>query len=92
MQISKNPVIVLSGWLATMVALVLAIVIPIIQRKRKELSFKYETSLLVTNKLSEVDGLNILFKGEPVEQLAVAVVEISNNGNRTIEISDVIYS
>lgn len=77
--------ITLSGWFIGFVSLVYAFA----QRKRKRLCYDYETNVLVTNKLSDIEGIEILLKNEKVNQLSVTSIEITNNGNTIIEDNDV---
>ena len=87
--ITKNPLFVFVGWLGTMIALILAIVVPIMQARKVQLNFSYTSNLLVSDSLSEMEGLDIRFQGDKVEQLTVTTCEICNTGNVTIEDSDV---
>lgn len=88
-QISNNPIIVLTGWLGTMIALIIAIILPIIQKKRKRINYQYSTNVLITDKLSEVNDLQVTFKNEPIESLSVTSINLANNGNVTIENNDI---
>lgn len=88
-KISQNPYFVIFVGLATIVALIIAIILPIIQRRRKELFFTYTTNVLITDKLSEIEDLNMTFKGAPIDHLSVTSVKVFNSGNITIEESDV---
>lgn len=86
---TKKPLIIFIGWLATIIALIIAIVVPIIQARKVQLNFSYSSSLLVSDSLSEMEGLDISFQGSKVGRLSVTTCEICNTGNVTIEDSDV---
>lgn len=88
-QITNNPLLVLSGWIMTLLALIIAIVVPIAQKKRKVLGFRYNTNSLVTDKLSEVEKLDVLFEGKRINQLSVTSIDIGNVGNVSIEDKDI---
>ena len=87
--IANNPYLVLAVEVATLIGLIIAIIIPIVQKRKKRLSFSYVTNVLINKKLSEVDDLLISFKGEKIDYLYVTCFIIINNGNVTIESSDV---
>lgn len=90
-HISNHPAITLTGWGATMVGLIITIFLPFVQRRRKKLSFQYSTNVLITNKLSEIEGLDICYNGKGIEQLSVSSFLIINSGNVTINNQD-LYS
>ena len=84
-KIAQNPYFVIVGWLATVIALLIAIIVPFVQAKKVRLDFSYTSNILVTDKLSEMEGLNISYNGNKINQLAVTSCEIRNTGNVTIE-------
>lgn len=87
-QLSNNPYITLSGWAATVIALVLAIFFYFSQKRRKIISYSYQTNRIVSDKLSEVEGLNVIYNGDVIEKLSITNIEITNNGNAIIEERD----
>lgn len=90
-SIANNPYIVLLVEAATIIALILAIVIPIIQKRKKCLTYSYVTNVLINEKISEVDELSISFKGKEVNHLSVTCFDIINSGNVTIDSSEVYH-
>lgn len=88
-QLSTNPYVTLSGWAATIAALILCIIFYNLQKKRRVISYSYQTNLLVSDKLSEVDDLNIIYKGKAIEKLSITSIEIVNSGNALIEDDDI---
>lgn len=90
-QISNNPYVTLSGWIATIIALVLSITFYFIQKKRKIISYFYKTNILVSEKLTDVEGLNISYGDNSIERLSVTNLEITNGGNIFIDESDIYH-
>lgn len=86
--IVKNPYWTVAGLFATFLGLIIAIIMPIIQRRRKNLFFSYSTTPLVKEDITNINGIEILFKGNPVEQLSVSSVRIWNGGNIIITPDD----
>lgn len=86
--ISDNPYITAAGLFATFLGLIIAIITPIIQRRRKNLCFSYSTTPLVKEDVANINGIEILFHGSPVEQLSVSSVQIWNGGNTIISPDD----
>lgn len=86
--IAENPYLTAAGLLATFLGLIIAIITPIFQRRRKSLFFSYSTTPLVKEDVANIDGIEILFHGSPVEQLSVSSVHIWNGGNTIITPND----
>lgn len=60
-KITKNSYFIIVGWLATVIALILAIIMPFIQAKKICLSFRYYSNPLTIDSLSETEGLDIKY-------------------------------
>lgn len=86
--IAENPYLTAAGLFATFLGLIIAIITPIIQKKRKNLSFSYSTTPLVKKDVSNINGIEIFFHGSPIEQLSVSNVQIWNGGNTIITFDD----
>lgn len=86
--IAKNPYFTAAGLIATFLGLIIAIIVPIIQKRRKNLCFSYSTTPLVKKDISNINGIEISFHGNPVEQLSVSNVQIWNGGNTIIAFED----
>lgn len=86
--IAENPYVTAAGLFATFLGLIVAIITPIIQRRRKNLFFSYSTTPLVKEDIANIYGIEILFHGSPVEQLSVSSVHIWNGGNTIITPDD----
>lgn len=86
--IAENPYLTAAGLFATFLGLIIAIVTPIVQKRRKNLCFSYSTTPLVKKDVSNINGIEISFHGSPVEQLSVSNVQIWNGGNTIIAFED----
>lgn len=86
--IAENPYLTAAGLFATILGLIIAIVTPIIQKRKKSLFFSYSTTQLVKENITDIDGIEILFHGNPVKQLSVSTVRIWNGGNTIITPDD----
>ena len=87
--IQNNPYFVIISFCVAILGIITSIVIAIIQKRKKRLSYSYSTNVLVTDKLSKIKELVITFKGKEINQLSITSFKISNNGNVTIENDDV---
>lgn len=87
--ISENPYIAVAGLLATFLGLIVAIITPIIQRKRKQLHYTVTTTSLVEEKISNIENIEIFFSGEKIQTLSVTNLKIWNGGNTLIDYSDI---
>jgi len=87
--ISENPYIAAAGLIATFLGLIIAIITPIIQRKRKQLHYTISTTLLVEEKISNIKNLEIFFSGEKIQKLSVTNIKIWNGGNALIDCNDI---
>lgn len=86
--ISDNPYLTAAGLFATFLGLIIAIITPIIQRKRKQLYYTVTTTPLVEEKISSIKNLEILFSGKRIEKLCVTNIKVWNSGNTIIESDD----
>lgn len=86
--IAKNPYLTAAGLFATFLGLIIAIVTPIIQRKRKRLYYTLSTTPLVKGTVSNIKDLEVLFSGKHIERLSVTNVKLWNSGNTLITNDD----
>lgn len=84
----NNPKAAVISFFATIIALVIAIVVPLIQRRRKKLSYTAFSTMLVDDGKSKINGLNIRYKGVDINNLCITKMKIINNGNVLIEGND----
>lgn len=87
--IQQNPYLVVIGWAATILGLICAVIIPIIQRKRKQLVMSYSVVNLLNQNVSGLDDLKISYLGVDIEQLTIATIKIKNTGNCIIDYRDI---
>ena len=86
--ISENPYWTAAGLLATFIALIIAVITPIIQRRKKRIFFSFSNTPLVSRDVAKINGIEILFQGKPVEQVSVSSIHIWNGGNTIITQDD----
>lgn len=71
--------------LISLMGILVSIVIAILQRNRRKLVFTYSTNVLVSNKTSQLAGLDVFYKQDRIDQLSVTNIDFRNAGNRIIE-------
>ena len=64
---------------------VITIVIAVLQKKRKLLSYSYKTTNVVENDVSKVKGLEFFYNKKKIGQFSVTNLDIQNAGNVIIE-------
>jgi len=75
--------------IAILVGVAVAIIVYLMQRQRKELSYDIISSTPLLSHEEEVKGkLQISFEGKPVEKVQLVLVRIANSGNVPIEAKD----
>lgn len=68
--------------------LIIAIVTPIIQKKRKRLYYTLSTTPLVKRTVANIKNLEVLFSGKHIESLSVTNIKLWNSGNTIITNDD----
>lgn len=86
--IAKNPYFTAAGLFATFLGLIIAIIVPIIQRRRKQLYYTTSTTQLVNENISNIKDIEILFCGKQINQLSITNMKIWNSGNVLITNDD----
>lgn len=89
--IANNPYWTAAGLIATFLGLVIAIITPLLQKRRKQLNYTVSTTQLVEERVSSIESVDILFHGSYINRLSVSNVRIWNSGN-TIITSDDFYN
>lgn len=79
---------VLWGLLGIFSGLIISIIFYVFEKKPKTILFDRKSTLLITDKLSKIEGLSINFNNEPIVNLVSTDIKIINNGNDIIEPSD----
>lgn len=90
--IANNPYLTAAGLLSTFLGLILAIIVPIIQRKRKQLYYTVSTTQLVNENISHIKDIEILFCGKQINELSVTNMKIWNSGNVLITNEDMYHN
>lgn len=78
----------LLGTIISAVALILSIVFFLAGRKKRSLMYKISSTPLVTDKMTDIPGLEVLFEGQPMKNITSTTVEFFNTGNQLLEPSD----
>lgn len=86
--IAENPYFTAAGLFATFLGLIIAIIVPIVQRRRKQLYYTTSTTQLVNENISNIKDIEILFCGKQINQLSVTNMKIWNSGNVLITNDD----
>lgn len=90
--IAENPYFTATGLFASFLGLIIAIIVPIIQRKRKQLYYTVSTTQLVNENISHIKDIEILFCGKQVNQLSVTNMKVWNSGNVLITNEDMYHN
>lgn len=75
----------LLGTIISAVALILAILFFLFQRKKRSLLYKISSTPLVTDKMTDIPGLEVRFGGQPMKNITSTTVEFFNIGNQLLE-------
>ena len=86
--ISENPYLATAALFATFIALIITIITPILQKKRKRMCFSVSNTELVSNTATRIPGLDILFHGNHICRLCVSTINLWNSGNTIITPED----
>ena len=90
---ATNPRMAAIAWLCTCVGCVIGIaglIITTITIKKKELSYRYETTELVEKEVAKAQDITILYKGKSIESLSVTNFYIQNTGNTQINVTEMV--
>jgi len=89
--IADNPVITTWITLISLIGVVITVIALIMQirdKKRKELCFIKNSSVLLDNTISCIDGIKVFFHQDEVNTIAVTTIKTWNGGNVILEMSD----
>lgn len=86
--ICKNPLATAIGFLATLLSLIIAIIVPILQRKKKILGYAIKTEPILDANTAKIEGLSIKYKDNDIECLYLTIIKLFNNGNVLIDKKD----
>jgi len=88
---SNNPIA--SFWitiisLAGVLMTITAFIVQMRDRRKKALCYTASSTVLLDNKISQIEGISINYHDTPIESLAVSEIHIWNAGNEIINESD----
>lgn len=83
--IDNNPTFTAIGFIATILSLILAIIIPILQRKKNVLGYIIKTEPILDSNTPKIEGLSIKYKDYEIDCLYFTTIRIFNNGNVLID-------
>lgn len=89
--IADNPVV--STWITIIsligvVITIIALIMQIKDKKRKAIYYTISSNILVDEKVSQINGIKVLFKDNEVNTIVVTNIKIWNGGNEILEPSD----
>lgn len=70
------------------IALILSIIFFLSGRKKRSLMYDIISTPLVTDEMTDIPGLEVLFEGQPMKNITSTTVEFLNTGNQLLEPSD----
>lgn len=88
-DLARNPWLALAGFLVTVFSLALAVIFYLRSRKRKLIRYAVRSTNMVKGLVSKIESLEMLYKGQRVEDLTVTRIAIWNAGEETINSDDV---
>ena len=89
--IATKPYLTAIGWAATMLALILAIITPILQKKRQLLYYTFSSSSIVNLQQFKLPNLSVKYESRDIDQLSVTQIQIWNAGNTSIDAQDMFH-
>lgn len=88
-EIIRDPLWQFVGAILALVAIALSILLPLIQRRSKRLSYEVISKTALLNIDKEITGrVEILLDGKPIKDVSLAVVKIINSGTVPIPAND----
>lgn len=89
--IAENPVV--TTWitiisLAGVVITIVALILQIKDKKKRAIYYTINSTVLVDNEVSRIDGIKILFHDKEIETVVVSKIKLWNGGNEILETSD----
>lgn len=78
----------LLGTIISAIALILSIIFFLSGRKKRSLMYKISSTPLVTDEMTDIPGLEVLFEGQSMKNITSTTVKFFNSGNQLLEPSD----
>ena len=92
MDIIRDPMWQFFGAILVVIGIIISIILYWIQRPKNSLSWKIISNAPLVKINSEIKGdLQVLFKGNPVENIQIVIIRIINTGNVPIKSGDYEY-
>ena len=89
--IAENPVVTTWITIISLVGVVITIIALILQikdKKKRAIYYTINSTVLVDNEVSRIDGIKILFHDKEIETVVVSKIKLWNGGNEILETSD----
>lgn len=89
--IAENPVVTTWITIISLVGVVITIIALIMQikdKKKRAIYYTINSTILVDNEVSRIDGIKILFQDKEIETVVVSKIKLWNGGNEILETSD----
>ncbi|MGB8217597.1 MAG: hypothetical protein WCE94_09895 [Candidatus Methanoperedens sp.] len=87
--LATNPWLIIIGFIITIISLLLAVIFYIKGKKVKLPYYAVNSHNIVRDLVSRIDDLDILYHGEPIENLTATKIAFWNAGNDTINGQDI---
>ncbi len=89
--IAENPVV--TTWITIIsllgvIVTVIALILQVKDKKRKTIYYTINSTVLVDNEVSRIDGIKILFHDKKVDTVVISKIKLWNGGNEILEESD----
>lgn len=79
--VAENPYWAFAGLIATFLGLLVSIGALIIQRKRRALFYSISTTVLIENRISKIDGIEVLYHNKKIDSILITTLHLWNGGN-----------
>lgn len=89
--IAENPVVTTWITIISLVGVVITIIALILQikdKKKRAIYYTVNSTVLVDNEVSRIDGIKILFHDKKIDTVVVSKIKLWNGGNEILETSD----
>lgn len=74
--------------ISIVIGFIISLVFHLIGNKTKKMIYTINSQQLITNKLSEIEGLNITYKDKTIDSLVSTTIKIKSIGNEIIDMND----
>ena len=86
--IENHPDISTIIYVLTVIGFVISLIafrIQLKERKRKQISYSVNSNVLINDEISNIEGIEVLYKNKPVKTIVVSNIRIWNSGNKYID-------